>query len=148
MKEFGNQPPAASRLLSSAGYKENPVFDISVAARLSKDQHTKPEVHARNIGHSCLPRPALEGGHNKQGEHGLHDVVVVEGAPDPLSLLHNGLVDVPIVEGDELPLAGGVDVHGQIGAHEELPFEQLHPNNSKHEYKEHCHSHDVSNGLH
>merc|ERR1719458_235744 len=46
------------------------------------------------------------------------------------------------------PLAGCVVVHGQVGAGKNLRLEQLHPDDSKHEYEEHCHSHDISNRLH
>merc|ERR1719175_349289 len=94
------------------------------------------------------PRPSLKGGDYKEGEHGLHDVVIVERTPDPLPRLHYRLVDVSIIESDELPLAGCVVVHGQVGAHEKLPLEQLHSDDSKHEYEEHCHSHDISDRLH
>ena len=94
------------------------------------------------------PWPALKGGDDKEREHRLHDVVVMEGTSNPLASFHDRLVDVTVRVGDELPLARAVVVHGQVGAHEELPLEKLNPDNSKHEDQEHCHSHDISDGLH
>jgi len=57
------------------------------------------------------PWPALKGGDDKEREHRLHDVVVVEGTSNPLASLHDRLVDVPVRVGDELPLARAVVVH-------------------------------------
>jgi hypothetical protein len=39
---------------------------------------------------NALPRPALEGGDDKEGEHGLQHVVIVEVVPlpQPLLLIH------------------------------------------------------------
>ena len=65
--------------------------------------------------------------------------------PDPL--LHQGLVDVPVLVGDELALASFIVVHAQVGADEELPLEQLDTNDPEHEDEEHCDRHNVADGL-
>ena len=83
-----------------------------------------------------LPGPSLEGRHDEEREHGVENVVVVELAALPQPLLHDGLVDVPVLVGDELALARVVVVHAQVRADEELPLEQLHTDDGKHELKQ------------
>ena len=78
----------------------------------------------------------------------MHDVVVVEGTSLPDPLLNNGFVDVSVSVGDEFALAGRIVVHAEVRAHEELPLEQLHSDDSEHEDQEDGDSHDVTNGLH
>ena len=77
----------------------------------------------------------------------MENVVVVELAALPEPLLHDGLVDVPVLVGDELALARVVVVHAQVRADEELPLEQLHADDSEHEDEEHGDGHDVADGL-
>ena len=43
-----------------------------------------------------VPGPALEGGDDEEGEHGLEHVVVVERVPVPLPLLYDRFVDVRV----------------------------------------------------
>ena len=65
--------------------------------------------------------------------------------PDPL--LHQGLVNVTVLVGDELALTSLVVVHALVGTHEELALEQLDTNDSEHEDEEHGDCHDVTDGL-
>ena len=80
-------------------------------------------------------------------EHGVHDVVVVELAPLPDPLLHDGLVDVPVLVGDKLSLTRLVVVHGQVCTHEELALEQLDPDDGEHELEEEGDEDDVADSL-
>ena len=77
----------------------------------------------------------------------MEDVVIVEGTPLPESLLQDGFVDVSVSEGDVLPLACLVVVHAQVGADEELPFEELHSDDPEHEDEEDGDGHDVADTL-
>ena len=94
-----------------------------------------------------LPRPTFEGGDDKESEHGVEDVVIVEGTPLPEPLLKDWLVDVAVSEWDVFPLAGLVVVHAQVGADEELPFEKLNPDDPKHKDEEDSDGHDVADTL-
>ena len=94
-----------------------------------------------------LPGPTLESGDHKESEHSVHDVVIMKLAPLPDPLLDQGLVDVPVLVGDELALASLIVVHAQVGADEELPLEQLDTNDPEHEDEEHGDRHDVADGL-
>ena len=49
-----------------------------------------------------LPRPALKRGHDKEGEHRLCHVVVVEGVPLPRAVLHDRIVQVAVLVNHEL----------------------------------------------
>ena len=77
----------------------------------------------------------------------MHDIVVVELAPLPDPLLHDGLVDVAVLVGDKLSLTRLVVVHGQVCAHEELALEQLDPDDTEHEDEEDGDGHDVTDTL-
>ena len=82
----------------------------------------------RYFSFSCqpdLPRPTLEGGGNKQGEHSLHHVVIVEVSPDPFSLLLDRVVDVIIFVGEEIALAFVSRHLGKIRASEEFPLQRV-----------------------
>jgi hypothetical protein len=47
-------------------------------------------MHLLYTKKNALPRPALEGGDDKEGEHGLQHIVIVEVVPfpQPLLLIH------------------------------------------------------------
>ena len=94
-----------------------------------------------------LPRPTLEGGGNKQGEHSLHHVVIVEVSPDPFSLLLDRVVDVIIFVGEEIALALVSRHLGEICASEEFSLEQLDSDNSEKELEEQCDHHNVADGF-
>ena len=78
----------------------------------------------------------------------MHDVVVVERISLPNPLLDNRLVDITILVSDEFSLAGLIDIHAEVRAHEELALEELDTDNSEHEYEQDCHSHNVADGFH
>ena len=78
----------------------------------------------------------------------MENIIVVEGTSLPESLLQDGFVDVSVSEGDVLSLAGLVVVHAEVGADEELPLEQLDPDDSEHEDEQDGDGHDVADTLH
>ena len=45
---------------------------------------------------NTLPRPALKGADDEEREHGMEDVVVMEGGPLPGPLLHHRQIDVAV----------------------------------------------------
>jgi hypothetical protein len=53
---------------------------------------------------SILPGPALECGYDKEREHGLQHIVVVERVPVPHPLLYYGLVDVCVPDKSKICL--------------------------------------------
>jgi len=57
----------------------------------------------------------------------------VEVVPLPGPLLHDGVVEVAVLVDDELSLAGLLCHLGLVRTHEELPLEQLHTDDGKHE---------------
>ena len=94
------------------------------------------------------PWPPLEGRHDEEREHGLGDVVVVEGVPVPDPLLHDRVVEVAVLVDDELALALGLRHLARVRAHEELALEELHADDGEHELQEQRHQDDVADGLH
>ena len=77
----------------------------------------------------------------------MEDIIVVEGTSLPEPLLQDGFVDVSICEGNVFSLAGLVVVHAEVRADEELPLEQLDPDDSEHEDEKDGDGHDVADTL-
>ena len=77
----------------------------------------------------------------------MENIIVVEGTSLPEPLLQDRLVDVSVSEGNVFSLAGLVVVHAQVRADEELPLEQLNPDDSKHEDEQDGDGHDVADTL-
>ena len=100
-----------------------------------------------NSAYNNLPRPALEGGGNEQGEHSLHHVVVMEVSSDPFSFLLDRVVDVVIFVGEVIALAFVSRHLGEICASEEFSLEQLDSDNSEKELEEQCNHHNVADGF-
>ena len=72
-----------------------------------------------------LPRPALEGGHDEEGEHGFEDVVVVELVPGPVAFLHHGAALRHALLVHEVgALARGLVHLRPVRAHPELALQQ------------------------
>ena len=71
----------------------------------------------------------------------------MEGVPLPHPLFHDRVVEVAVLVNDELALARVLRHLGDVGAHEELALEQLHPDDREHEHEEQRHEHDVADGL-